>query len=329
MTDSVLTVEDLAVSFDTAAGSILAVEGVGFDLNKGETLGIVGESGCGKSVTALSLMRLLPRPSATIEAGRAVFQGRDIFTMTPDELSDLRGKKISMIFQEPMTALNPVHPIGRQIREVFDLHFPGTTGSQKHDRAVEMLEKVGIADAGQIMSKYPHHLSGGMRQRVMIAIALAAEPDILIADEPTTALDMTVQAQILELIQTLQGQIGMSVILITHDLGVIAQNCDRALVMYAGRVAEQALIDELFAKPSHPYTRGLLSSIPSRAKEPRVMLPTIDGQVPSLHDMPKGCRFSTRCSIVQPVCLTTVPSMAVISHTHGSACHFALSLPRQ
>ena len=327
MKTPILEVTDLAVAFDTEEGDVRAVDSVSFRLEKGGTLGIVGESGCGKSVTALSIMRLLPKPAARIVNGVAMFNGDDIFSLAPEALFRFRGRKISMIFQEPMTALNPVHSIGRQLVEVYDLHFDDMTSADKNDAALGMLDKVGIADAQTVLDKYPHQLSGGMRQRVMIAMALAAQPEVLIADEPTTALDVTVQAQILELIKSLQAQIGMSVILITHDLGVIAQNCDDAVVMYAGRVAERAPIRKLFRSPSHPYTQGLLSSMPSRAKTPKTMLPTIKGQVPSLLSMPEGCRFAARCPKAQQVCLQDIPNEVQMSEDHFSACWFSGGIP--
>lgn len=322
MSSKVLVLEDLVVAFETETGEIHAVDSVGFELEKGSTLGIVGESGCGKSVTALSIMRLLPRPSARILRGRALYKGNDIFRMVPADLNRFRGRDISMIFQEPMTALNPVHNIGRQIMEIYRWHFVEMSRRQMVKSAILMLEKVGIADPEKVMDKYPHQLSGGMRQRVMIAIALAAEPEILIADEPTTALDVTVQAQILELIKTLQAEIGMSVILITHDLGVIAQNCDETVVMYAGRIAEKAMVRDLFKYPCHPYTKGLLSSMPSRGAVPKTILPTIRGNVPSLFDMPEGCRFSARCPEAKTICRQACPPEQLMGDRHSAVCHF-------
>ena len=284
----ILAVDQLVVSFDTEMGPVRAVEDVSLMLQPGEVLGIAGESGCGKSVTALSIMRLLPRPAASIEKGEIRFQGQNLLTLPTAEMHRIRGKKISMIFQEPMTALNPVHPVGRQLIEVYELHFPEMGRVQMVKKSLAMLDRVGIPDPDLVMTKFPHQLSGGMRQRVMIAMALSCEPDILIADEPTTALDVTVQAQIMDLIAAFRRQSGMSVILITHDLGVIAQNCDQVVVMYAGRVAETATVRELYADPLHPYTQGLLSSIPSRAQSAKTPLPTIRGNVPSLLHMPSG-----------------------------------------
>ncbi|MCF8044586.1 MAG: ABC transporter ATP-binding protein [Desulfarculaceae bacterium] len=317
----ILQVENLAVSFSTDGGTVRAVDRVGFELEKGGTLGVVGESGCGKSVTALSIMRLLPIPAAVIESGRIVFQGEDLLSYPPEKMARIRGGKIAMIFQEPMTALNPVHKIGGQIKEMYMLHQPSMTGEQMHKEALRMLDMVGIADPIKVLGLYPHHLSGGMRQRVMIAMALAARPDILIADEPTTALDVTVQAQILELIKKLQQEYAMSVLLITHDLGVIAEYCDRALVMYAGRVAEKAEVRHLFKNPSHPYTQGLLASIPSLAGKRKTELTTISGTVPSLKNLPHGCRFSNRCPHRMEVCVRQAPDRRVVSGDHTAACY--------
>ncbi|MCG8567327.1 MAG: ABC transporter ATP-binding protein [Desulfobacterales bacterium] len=321
MNPALLRVEDLKVGFDTDLGRVNAVHGVSFSLKSGEILGIAGESGCGKSVTALSIIRLLPQPVARILQGSIIYRDTNLLSLPSDEMHRIRGKKISMIFQEPMTALNPVHGIGRQLTEIYTLHFPGMTPTQQWDRAMEMLGKVGIPDPGLVMKKYPHQLSGGMRQRVMIAMALACEPDILIADEPTTALDVTVQAQILELIRGLQRQIGMSVILITHDLGVIAQNCDEVMVMYAGQVAEFAPVKSLFLSPSHPYTQGLLQAIPSRATQAKSPLPTIKGNVPSLLEMSPGCRFADRCPRVRDICTMEIPPKKAIGERHIAHCH--------
>lgn len=316
----VLAVEDLQVTFDTDQGAIRAVDGISFSVAPGQVLGIAGESGCGKSVTALSIIRLLPRPAARITRGQIRFNGQDLLKLPIEEMHDIRGKKISMIFQEPMTALNPVHPVGRQIIEVYELHFHGMPAEQMHAASLDMLDRVGIPDPGLVMKKYPHELSGGMRQRVMIAMALACEPDILIADEPTTALDVTVQAQIMDLILTLKDKIGMSVILITHDLGVIAENCDDVVVMYAGRIAETANAVQLFTNPLHPYTQGLLASIPSRAQHAKTRLPTIRGNVPSLLEMPVGCRFADRCPLAEPRCRKETPEQRKLAEDRSAAC---------
>ena len=317
----VLDVSDLTIEFHTEQGVVRAVEQIDFQLKKGKILGIAGESGCGKSVTALSIMRLLPKPASKIVQGKAIFNGQNIYTLPVNELHHIRGKKISMIFQEPMTALNPVHGIGKQMIEIYKLHFSHLPLTQMTHAAIDMLEKVGIPDPEKVIKKYPHQLSGGMRQRVMIAMALSCEPDVLIADEPTTALDVTVQAQILDLIKSLQRKSKMSVILITHDLGVIAENCDDVVVMYAGRVAEKADVATLFNHPKHPYTKGLLTSIPSLAKTPKTILPTIRGNVPSLLHMPEGCRFSDRCPLVEDICRKTVPREREITRNHTAACH--------
>ena len=316
-----LTIMDLKVAFDTEQGRIHAVDNVGFSLEKGSILGIAGESGCGKSVTALSIIRLLPKPMSSIVAGKILFQGQDLLAIPIRQMQQIRGRKIAMIFQEPMTALNPVHSVGRQMSEVFALHFPHMTASAMQKKAVTMLDRVGIPDPGQVCKKYPHQLSGGIRQRVMIAMALSCEPDILIADEPTTALDVTIQAQILELIKDLREKTGMSIILITHDLGVIAENCDHVVVMYAGRIAETADVRALFRRPLHPYTKGLLTSIPSRAKTAKILLPTIAGSVPSLSDMPDGCRFADRCPLAEDLCRQELPLEKPVGKDRTAACH--------
>ena len=320
---TILDVKDLVVEFDTEAGCVRAVDQVGFQLKKGRVLGIAGESGCGKSVTALSIMRLLPKPISNIVKGKAIFSGQDIFNLPVDQMHHIRGQKISMIFQEPMTALNPVHNIGKQMVEIYQLHFSDMSKNEMRSAAVVKLEEVGIADPDKVMKKYPHQLSGGMRQRVMIAMALACEPQILIADEPTTALDVTVQAQILDLIRALQKKSNMSVILITHDLGVIAETCDDVVVMYAGQIAEKADVLTLFKHPAHPYTQGLLTSIPSLSKIPKIILPTIRGSVPSLLNMPQGCRFAGRCPLVEEICIKIAPIEREIGEGHTAACHLA------
>jgi peptide/nickel transport system ATP-binding protein len=325
--ETLLEVRDLVVGFDTEQGRIRAVDGVGFALEKGRILGIAGESGCGKSVTALSIIRLLPRPVSTIISGQILFNGQDLLALPIHQMQAIRGRKIAMIFQEPMTALNPVHNVGRQLKEVFELHFPQMTPAARQARAKEMLERVGIPDPGQVLKKYPHQLSGGIRQRVMIAMALSCEPDILIADEPTTALDVTIQAQILDLIKTLRETSGMSIVLITHDLGVIAENCDHVVVMYAGRIAETADVRSLFNTPLHPYTKGLLDSIPSRARQRKQSLSTIQGNVPSLTHMPEGCRFADRCPLKQPVCVLKTPWQKPVGKGRTAACHMVDEWP--
>jgi len=321
--DVILKVNNLGVSFDTDKGRIFVVDNAGFELQKGETLGIVGESGCGKSVTALCIMRLLPKPSAIIESGTIEFKGENLLKIPLEKMQSIRGRKISMIFQEPMTALNPVYKIGKQIIEVYELHFSFMSKIQMKIKAINMLTKVGIAAPDKVMNNYPHQLSGGMRQRVMIAIALASQPDILIADEPTTALDATVQSQILDIIKELKKKSGMSVILISHDLGVIAENCDKAVVMYAGNMVEKASVKQLFNNPFHPYTMGLIASMPCLSKTKKTMLPTIDGIVPALEDMPLGCRFNSRCLHAKKNCKNKSPLEKNIGNNHYASCHFS------
>jgi len=288
-----LDIQDLRVAFDTDAGRVTAVDGVSFSVPRGKVVGLVGESGCGKSVTAMSVMRLLPYPSGVITGGSIHFDGRDLVKAGEEEMWKLRGHRMGMIFQEPMTSLNPVHRVGRQVAEVFRLH-QGLNARDAQDKAIEALRRVQIPAPDIRVHEYPHQLSGGMRQRVGIAIAMALNPSLLIADEPTTALDVTVQAQILDLIRDLQHTMHMSVLLITHDLGVIAEMCDEVVVMYAGRIVERAGAHELFANPRHAYTRGLLASIPSLDSTPQTRLPIIEGMVPSLDKMPAGCRFCPR-----------------------------------
>jgi oligopeptide/dipeptide ABC transporter ATP-binding protein len=289
----ILQVKDLVTAFDSDAGRMTAVDGVTLDVPRGKTLGIVGESGCGKSVTAFSITRLLPQPHGKILGGSITFEGRDLITLPLEEMRRLRGNDISMIFQEPMTALNPVLTVGRQLAEAILLHTQ-CSPQEVLARSIDMMKKVRIPAPETRLNEYPHQLSGGMRQRVMIAMALINSPRLLIADEPTTALDVTVQAQILELIKDLQSDMGMSVVLITHDLGVIAETCDEVAVMYAGRVVERAGVHELFATPRHAYTRGLLESIPRLDSKPKTRLKAIPGAVPGIADFKAGCRFAER-----------------------------------
>ncbi len=312
-----LAVRDLAVEFDTDSAPIRAVDGVSFDVRAGEILGVVGESGCGKSVTALSIVRLLPRPPGRIAGGRVIFEGRDLFSMPIAELRALRGRRMSMIFQDPMSALSPLHRVGDQLVESIRLHEPASPASARA-RAQEWLEKVGIPDAAQRMRAWPHELSGGMRQRVMIAMALMLRPALLIADEPTTALDVTIQAQIFDLIRELKDA-QTAVILITHDMGVVWEMCDRALVMYAGKVVEEAPVRALFAQPRHPYTAGLLRSMPRGPRADRRLV-TIPGQVPAPRDYPAGCRFADRCSHVAPACRARAPELYTVDDNHRAAC---------
>ncbi|MEO7600458.1 MAG: ABC transporter ATP-binding protein [Opitutus sp.] len=314
-----LEVRDLVTNFATDAGVLTAVDGVSFSVRRGRTLGIVGESGCGKSVTALSIMRLLPQPMGRIARGQVLFDGRDLVSLPVEEMLKIRGGRIGMIFQEPMTALNPVQTIGRQLSEVFLLHRTKDKREALR-RSVEMLQKVGIPAPEVRVSEYPHQLSGGMRQRVVIAMALACKPSVVIADEPTTALDVTIQAQILELMQSLQSEMGMAILLITHDLGVIADMCDDVVVMYAGRIAEAGPVAEIFAHPAHPYTRGLLDSIPRLTTARKSRLPVIEGMVPALVDLPKGCRFQNRCPYRIDQCVEQ-PPLDHVAPDHTAACH--------
>jgi len=318
---TILSIKNLVVAFQTESGLLRAVDGVSLSLRQGSTLGIVGESGCGKSVTALSIMRLLPKPAGQYLDGEILFREIDILKLPAERLHHIRGDRISMIFQEPMTALNPVQTIGRQLAEVYELHHPeiGKTGILK--ASLEVLNKVGIPAPETVIKSYSHQISGGMRQRVMIAMALAIKPDILIADEPTTALDVTIQAQILSLIRDLQDETGMSVIFITHDLGVIAEICNDVVVMYAGRVAEMATALELFENPKHPYTKGLLESIPRLDNIPKTRLNVIKGIVPELDKFPKGCRFENRCPQVMNICRLIPPPVTEVGRNHYVSCY--------
>jgi len=325
-----LRVQDLKTHFHTRDGVVRAVDGVSFDVMPGETLAIVGESGCGKSVTAMSILRLLPMPPARIAGGRIEFEGRNLLELSEPEMRKVRGNAISMIFQEPMTSLNPVLTIGRQISEALVLHR-GMTEKAALVRAAEMLRKVRIPEAERRLAQYPHELSGGMRQRVMIAMALACGPRLLIADEPTTALDVTIQAQILELMHELRDETGASVILITHDLGVVAEIAHRVVVMYAGRKVEEAPIEELFASPRHPYTRGLLGSMPhlgDSVNETGKRLVEIPGMVPSLKDPAPGCLFAPRCTNATERCSREVPPLELHAPGHWAACWNPVAAPR-
>ncbi len=315
-----LKVEDLRVRFDTEAGPVQVVRGVSFGLEKGKTLGIVGESGSGKSVTSLALMRLLPKPSGVIEGGEVHLDGTDLTALTPQEMKTYRGNRISMIFQEPMTALNPVQTVRRQLGESYVLHHPSMTPKEIETASINLLEEVGIPAPEKRLDEYPHQLSGGMRQRVMIAIALACRPDILIADEPTTALDVTIQAQILTLIKRLQKEHGMAVIFITHDLGVIAEVCDEVVVLYAGRVVERAPVLDIFQSPKHPYTKGLLESIPRLDSVRKTELSTIEGMVPDFSSLPKGCSFQNRCPYVEDDCKAHMPELIKSGENRFSRC---------
>ncbi|WP_375687729.1 ABC transporter ATP-binding protein [Pseudooceanicola sp. LIPI14-2-Ac024] len=313
-----IAVDNLSFGFRGQAANL--VDGVSLALNRNETLCIVGESGCGKSVTALSLMGLLPPDATRIESGTITFDGEEIRADDFARLGKLRGNRMAMIFQEPMTSLNPAYKIGDQLTEAVRAHN-GCTKAEARDRALQALEQVGIPAAKQRLDEYPHQLSGGMRQRVMIAMALVNDPSVLIADEPTTALDVTVQAQILDLIASLQDRSGMGTIMITHDLGVVAQVATTVAVMYAGRIVEIGTAQEIFDDPQHPYTIGLMSSVP-RLTGPRQRLSTVPGLVPTPDKMPAGCRFSTRCPFARPAC-ATVPPLAAVDGSHRVACHFA------
>jgi oligopeptide/dipeptide ABC transporter ATP-binding protein len=305
MSDKILEVKDLKVEFKTDNGIVTAVNGVNIEVYKGKTLGIVGESGSGKSVTALSIMGLIPSPPGNVAGGEIIYRGKNVLDIPTDEMRTIRGNKIAMIFQEPMTSLNPVFTVGNQIEEVLALHQKELTKQDRKDKVIEMLSLVGIPSPEKRANEYPHQLSGGMRQRVMIAISLACRPDILIADEPTTALDVTIQAQILELMKKLQEEIGMGIIFITHDLGVVAEMCDDVAVMYCGQIVERADVKTLFNRSRHPYTKGLIESIPSfdsTLGETRERLPTIEGMVPSLQNLPTGCNFQDRCDFATDIC---------------------------
>jgi oligopeptide/dipeptide ABC transporter ATP-binding protein len=317
-----LELRDLKTWFWTDEGVAKAVDGVSYAIWPGETLGVVGESGCGKSVTALSVMRLIPDPPGKIAGGQILLKGQDLVTLPEAEMRKVRGKRIGMIFQEPMTSLNPVFTIGDQIAEAVLLH-QDVTKEQAWQRAIEMLRRVKIPSPERRAEEYPHQMSGGMRQRVMIAMALACDPELLIADEPTTALDVTIQAQILQLIRELQREMGMAVLLITHDLGVVAQTAHHVCVMYAGKVVEYSRTRELFKNPRHPYTVGLFQSIPKLGHQRR-RLDVIPGRVPSALEFPKGCRFHNRCPFATERCVTEEPNLQEIgtkSETHTVACH--------
>lgn len=317
MSELLLSVQNIHTSFFTDNGEVQAVNGVSFDLDHGETLGIVGESGSGKSVTAYSIMQILAE-TGKITEGKILYKGDDLTKWSEHQMSQFRGKCCSIIFQDPMTSLNPVFTIGNQLEEAISLHTD-RTGKDIKRRAVEMLELVGINEPEKRVRQYPFELSGGMRQRVMIAMALACEPDILIADEPTTALDVTIQAQILELIQDLQKKLGMAVILVTHDLGVIAQLCDNIMVMYGGRVCERGTANEIFYNPRHEYTKGLIKSIPSVANMGKKLEPILGTPINMLN-LPKGCAFCPRCDNAMKICLQEVPDELIINSDHKAAC---------
>ncbi|RCW48653.1 MULTISPECIES: ABC transporter ATP-binding protein [unclassified Halanaerobium] len=314
-----LEVKNLKTSFFTYEGEVKALEDVSFVVNKGETLGLVGETGSGKSVTALSIMKLIPDPPGKILSGEINFNGENLIKKTEKEMQDIRGNQISMIFQDPMNSLNPVFDVGTQIKQVIKKHQRKSSRMAKKI-ALEMFKKVGLPDPEHIMGKYPHELSGGMQQRVMIATALSCHPQLLIADEPTTALDVTIQAQILKLIKNLRDEMSSSMLLITHDLGVVARVCDRVAVMYAGNIVEYAPVKKLFKNPSHPYTEGLLKAIPRRESRGE-KLKIIKGKVPNLITPPSGCRFHPRCEYKMDVCSSTIPPRKYIDENHYVKCH--------
>jgi len=322
MSDVVLAVRDLVTEFRTDRGVVRAVDGVSFEIPARGTLGLVGESGCGKSVTALSIMRLVASPGR-VASGDIQYGGKDLVALPLDDMRKIRGNRIAMIFQEPMTSLNPVHTVGDQVGEAVRLH-QGKSKSEARKIAIEMFRLVGIPSPEERVDNFPHQMSGGMRQRVMIAMALACKPDLLIADEPTTALDVTIQAQILELLKSLQRELGMSILLITHDLGVVSETCDEVCVMYAGRVVERAVTHTLFAAPRHHYTAGLLRSVPAYGDtEHATRLQEIEGMVPALWDLPKGCKFADRCPAVQQKCRDEEPALVQLGDSLVR-CHFPL-----
>ena len=318
-----LSVQDLRTTFHLEEGVVAAVDGVSWSVDEGGTLGLVGESGCGKSVTAMSILQLNPVPPTRYERGSILFRGTDLLALPEEALRKVRGNKIAMIFQEPMTSLNPVYTVGQQVGEVLELHRDMTPRDARR-HSIEMLRKVGISSPETRVDSFPHQMSGGMKQRVMIAMALACEPDVLIADEPTTALDVTIQAQILELLARMQDEYGMSIVLITHDLGVVAETCHEVVVMYAGRVVERAPADVLFAEPRHPYTFGLLQSLPEMHRHGDRRLAEMHGTVPNPMHWPAGCRFRTRCVHAEARCAVDDPQLHAAAPGHELACHFPI-----
>jgi len=321
--EPLLEVNDLMVHFPTEDGLVKAVDGISFSVAPGETLGVVGESGSGKSVTFLTILGLIAAAQARIE-GQALFQGLDLLGLPPEEMREIRGSQISMVFQDPLTALNPVHRVGDQIAEVFHAHLK-MSGKEAWEQAVTLLNTVGIPQPRERAAQYPHEFSGGMRQRAMIAMALALSPDLLIADEPTTALDVTVQAQILDLIDRLKEELNASVVIITHDLGVVAEHCDNIIVMYAGKVVEAGERRDIYYQARHPYTWGLLGSISQLDQPKKKRLHPIPGQPPSLIYVPSGCAFHTRCRYAMPICAVEAPPLAAGDGYHASACHLPLA----
>ena len=323
MSETLLQVENLRTYFHTFRGVVKAVDGISFSLDEGQVLGIVGESGSGKSVSSFSILKLI-EPPGVVESEKILFQGEDISKKSEREMMKIRGKAISMVFQDPMTSLNPLYTIEKQITEMLDLHQKQMTKQEKHARCVELLHMVGIPNPEDRLKSYPHQFSGGMRQRVIIAIALAANPKLIIADEPTTALDVTIQAQILKLMDKLVKEQGASLILITHDLAVVSQMADRIIVMYCGKIVESGSRDDVIHRPSHPYTEGLLNSIPRMGEEQK-RLESIPGMVPSMLDLPQGCYFAPRCKYCQDICRTAAPENHEVGPGHCAACHFPLT----
>lgn len=322
---TLLEVKDLRTQFFTQDGVVHAVNGISYTVDEGETVGIVGESGCGKSVGVMSLIRLIPSPPGKIVGGEVMFEGRDLLKVSDEEIRSIRGNKIAMIFQDPMTSLNPVLTIGRQIGEALELHL-GMDKQQARARTIELLELVGIPSAADRINNYPHQFSGGMRQRVMIAMGLSCNPQLLIADEPTTALDVTIQAQIIDLVKRLRDEIGMAIIWITHDLGVVAGLANRVIVMYAGYIVEEAAVKELYQDPRHPYTLGLLASLPRLDADRPRKLRSIEGLPPDLIDFPKGCPFYARCNYRIDICAREMPPLRTVGVGHKAACHVDITV---
>ena len=323
-----LEVQDLRTTFNTSAGRVQAVDGVSWDIAEGETVALVGESGCGKSVSALSIMRLVAPPTGRIDGGRILFKGRNLLDLSEEQMQHVRGREIAMVFQEPMTSLNPVLTIGRQLTEGLEIHMKMDKAAARA-RAIELLGMVGIPDPERRLSQYPHQFSGGMRQRMMIAMALACNPSLILADEPTTALDVTIQAQILELMRDLSRRLGVAMLIITHNLGVVARYADRVNVMYAGRIIERATAAELYANPRHPYTLGLLRSVPRLDEPRRARLDPIEGQPPDLTRLPAGCAFRPRCAFRVARCEKEAPPLEAVDSGHVSACWEWSRLTRQ
>ena len=325
--DVLLDVKDLHTQFTTSVGVVRAVDGVSWDVRPGETVALVGESGCGKSVSALSVMRLVSAPAGRIVSGQILFKGRDLLTVSEEEMRHVRGREIGMVFQEPMTSLNPVLSVGRQLTETVEIHL-GMSPAQSRARAVELLSLVGVSDPERRLAQFPHQFSGGMRQRMMIAMALACNPPLVLADEPTTALDVTIQAQILELMKDLSRRLGAAMLIITHNLGVVARYADRVNVMYAGRIVERGTARDIYADPRHPYTRGLLRSVPRLDEPRRAKLEPVPGQPPDLTRLPAGCSFAPRCAFAMDRCQSEAPSLEPVAEGHLASCWLADDLGR-